>query len=1090
MLWMSFKSSHAEAKEPVGVVSNNDNEDYFNFHDTIDKDMQDLDFSNNKNHLDNLENLDNSDNSADSVNTGNSVNSVDSTNSYNSISDHSGNLNKFESAEPSDTGDSYLDGSNVQLDNPSEYGQRRESKIRSYSSPDHGKSNISSSPERRSKSQHVTAQKEADTTIGASPTPDTECSVSVESETSTKKDKKEKSKKEKIKNKESRDSGFTFKLKNMFRMNSNGHSSVHSRDQSQEPDSEHDHEKNESHTHRSPLSFMYNSDKDKDKDKKDLKDSKDSKDLKDSKDSKDSKEQKEQKSLELEEPSGGISWKKNIFQSRESKSKDLHSPITSISLDSSQVHGDKHHEKGPLEQASPSKRSSQPLDPIDTSSVPELQHLSQATSASQSLHEKEQLDSSEAPLSTALVSPTSPASPNWPESPPDSVGSDIKPFPNIENESKEQLSRSNSSKFNQTSRKQKSDCEPAPDSHKGSKVSIAESPHGTDNENSSRKSHSIGDGSQRKSASWNRLSVFKRFRARTNSNSLSRSRQDSPKISEATNENENSEPSEPLATLDSLAAEEVNKTEERLEDPKKKDDRSIFKSLRRVASAPNNIQKKSVDASIGPEPIEENSATNSIVEPEGTITGLGSDGVTKIASGSQSAGANLRNSNSLRLSSSFANTFKPRSGSSVGLSSAGRKSSVPLVRMRSRSYSKASIKVGEAEVGPGDFEKIKLIGRGDVGKVYLVRNKKTKEKFAMKVLNKREMYERNKIQRAKAEQEILATANYPFIVTLYHSFQSQDYLYLCMEYCGGGEFFRVLQATEGRCLSEPDARFYAAEVTAALEYLHLMGYIYRDLKPENILLHESGHIMLSDFDLSKQSEEAGQPAMVPSGKTFNHSNSNMALDTKACIANFRTNSFVGTEEYIAPEVIMGTYHSTAVDWWTLGILLYEMLYGTTPFKGANRKTTFVNILKREVTFPDGSTVPDGTGTYQHTSSQCRNLIRKLLIKDEIKRLGSRAGASDIKNHPFFKNQSWALLRNMRPPIVPAEQADALKSVAEKQDVYLKDSNSIEFGDNWKKRKSSRTSQELDDMFRGFSSVTMHYDMIDSTYSPLNEGVSQ
>jgi protein-serine/threonine kinase len=138
-------------------------------------------------------------------------------------------------------------------------------------------------------------------------------------------------------------------------------------------------------------------------------------------------------------------------------------------------------------------------------------------------------------------------------------------------------------------------------------------------------------------------------------------------------------------------------------------------------------------------------------------------------------------------------------------------------------------------VSPSSFEKIKLLGKGDVGKVYLVREKKTENLYAMKVLSKKEMIKRNKIKRALAEQEILATANHPFIVTLFHSFQSQDYLFFVLDYCMGGEFFRALQTRPGKCLAEEHAKFYAAEVIAALEYLHLNGYIYRDLKPESEL---------------------------------------------------------------------------------------------------------------------------------------------------------------------------------------------------------------------------------------------------------------
>ncbi|KAJ0425566.1 kinase-like domain-containing protein [Aspergillus carlsbadensis] len=388
-----------------------------------------------------------------------------------------------------------------------------------------------------------------------------------------------------------------------------------------------------------------------------------------------------------------------------------------------------------------------------------------------------------------------------------------------------------------------------------------------------------------------------------------------------------------------------------------------------------------------------------------------------------------------------------------------------------RTYSSNSIKVRNVEVGPASFDKIKLIGKGDVGKVYLVREKKSSRLYAMKVLSKKEMIKRNKIKRALAEQEILATSNHPFIVTLYHSFQSEDYLYLCMEYCSGGEFFRALQTRPGKCISEDAARFYAAEVTAALEYLHLMGFIYRDLKPENILLHQSGHIMLSDFDLSKQSGSGGAPTMIPA-RSGNSSTAFPTIDTKSCIADFRTNSFVGTEEYIAPEVIKGCGHTSAVDWWTLGILIYEMLYGTTPFKGKNRNTTFGNILRDEVPFPE-------QGGAQQTSNICKSLIRKLLIKDETKRLGARAGASDVKTHPFFRQTQWALIRHMKPPMIP-HQSRGNETVNFRN---VKESASVDIGEKHPSKMQGvplnsgleTPNGEISDPFEEFNSVTLHHD---------------
>lgn len=153
--------------------------------------------------------------------------------------------------------------------------------------------------------------------------------------------------------------------------------------------------------------------------------------------------------------------------------------------------------------------------------------------------------------------------------------------------------------------------------------------------------------------------------------------------------------------------------------------------------------------------------------------------------------------------------------------------------------------------------------------------------------------------------------------------------------------------------------------------------------------------MLADFDLSKPSKQTRKPMLVKSQSTLSL-RITPVVDTRACTATIRSNSFVGTEEYIAPEVITGHGHSSSVDWWTLGILMYEMLYARTPFKGANRRITFTNILERKLTFPRSIKV----------SSECRSLMRELLIKNEFSRLGSRAGASDVKSHVFFKGFNY------------------------------------------------------------------------------------
>lgn len=327
--------------------------------------------------------------------------------------------------------------------------------------------------------------------------------------------------------------------------------------------------------------------------------------------------------------------------------------------------------------------------------------------------------------------------------------------------------------------------------------------------------------------------------------------------------------------------------------------------------------------------------------------------------------------------------------------------------------------VNTDQLGPHLFKKLKLVGRGGVGKVYLVILKDTELLYAMKVLSKEDMINRNKVARVMTEREIFATTNHPFIVTMFASFQTSRKLHFVMEYCEGGEFFRVLQKQPGKRLSEDAARFYAAEVILALEYLHHLGFVYRDLKPENVLMRGNGHIALTDFDLSKQAT-AVAPVVVQQQTSLlkmlkaSFRKDRTALDNLDIIASEpimagNCNSFVGTEEYIAPEVVQGTSQSASVDWWTLGILIYEMIFGTTPFKGAKQDQTFSNIMKAQVNFPADIAC----------SKEGKDIIKKLLTKESNKRLGGTGqGASEIKKHKWFAKLDFALLRNSEPPIKP------------------------------------------------------------------------
>uniref|UniRef100_A0A2P2ITM8 non-specific serine/threonine protein kinase n=1 Tax=Rhizophora mucronata TaxID=61149 RepID=A0A2P2ITM8_RHIMU len=357
------------------------------------------------------------------------------------------------------------------------------------------------------------------------------------------------------------------------------------------------------------------------------------------------------------------------------------------------------------------------------------------------------------------------------------------------------------------------------------------------------------------------------------------------------------------------------------------------------------------------------------------------------------------------------------------------------------------------------FRLLKILGCGDIGEVYLAELAGTKTYFAMKVMNKATLAARKKLLRSQIEQEILQSLDHPFLPTLYTHFETEKHACLVMEVCPGGDLHALRQRQPGKCFPEHAARFYVAEVLLALEYLHMLGIIYRDLKPENVLVREDGHIMLSDFDLSLRC--AVCPTLVKSSNLSSRSKNSSYCVQPACIeptcvmqpdciqpacfapsflsrkpkkgkktkpksemthqlsllpeliaepTSARSMSFVGTHEYLAPEIIKGEGHGSAVDWWTLGIFLYELLFGRTPFKGAGNRATLFNVIGHPLRFPESPPV----------SFAARDLIRGLLVKEPQHRLAYGRGATEIKQHPFFQSINWALIRCATPPEVPKQ----------------------------------------------------------------------
>ncbi|XP_047549391.1 ribosomal protein S6 kinase beta-2 isoform X3 [Lutra lutra] len=291
----------------------------------------------------------------------------------------------------------------------------------------------------------------------------------------------------------------------------------------------------------------------------------------------------------------------------------------------------------------------------------------------------------------------------------------------------------------------------------------------------------------------------------------------------------------------------------------------------------------------------------------------------------------------------------------------------PVGRCEEVELTETSVNLGPERIGPHCFELLRVLGKGGYGKVFQVRKVQGTNSgkiYAMKVLRKAKIVRNAKdTAHTRAERNILESVKHPFIVELAYAFQTGGKLYLILECLSGGELFTHLER-EGIFL-EDTACFYLAEITLALGHLHSQGIIYRDLKPENIMLNSQGHIKLTDFGLCKESihEDAV------------------------------THTFCGTIEYMAPEILVRSGHNRAVDWWSLGALMYDMLTGSPPFTAENRKKTMDKIIKGKLALPPYLT-PDA-----------RDLVKK--------------------RHPFFRHINWddLLARRVDPPIRPSLQSE-------------------------------------------------------------------
>ncbi|CAL4999685.1 unnamed protein product [Urochloa decumbens] len=395
---------------------------------------------------------------------------------------------------------------------------------------------------------------------------------------------------------------------------------------------------------------------------------------------------------------------------------------------------------------------------------------------------------------------------------------------------------------------------------------------------------------------------------------------------------------------------------------------------------------------------------------------------------------------------------------------------------------------------------LRVLGRGAMGTVFLVADDAPSSsssrpgRYALKVFDKRSA-KPDADRRARWEMSVLSRLAHPHLPSLLGFTETDDLLAWAVPYCSGGDLNELRYSLPDRVFSPAAIRFYLAEIVSAVADLHSAGVAYRDLKPENVLLRADGHVVLTDFDLSRQlhhrpsSASSSPPPPLPPAFRGRRSRVTSRSDSRppqpwsspaaaqspspsprqhfqslvrflmgsdgaaaglakraksarvspvsrkpgsfgssggAAGAWGKSYSFVGTEEYVAPEMVRGEGHGFAVDWWAVGVLAYEMAFGRTPFKGQNRKETFRNVLQRELEFP---------GDTRRRTPELADLISRLLEREPRRRLGYAAGADEIREHPFFAGVAWDLLTEVsRPPYIPPPADEDLAAAGEGFDV--------------------------------------------------------